>query len=83
MKFISTQPEALITLLGINLWRDDMTKALQTASSFYGWRIPDGRSEEIHIRLIENMLKCCLNLDDQPLSEQIGDFKVTLHRCSL
>jgi hypothetical protein len=29
------------------------------------------------------MLKCCLNLDDRPLFEQIGDFKVTLHRCSL
>jgi hypothetical protein len=34
VKFISTQPEALITLLGINLWRDDMTKALQ--SEFVG-----------------------------------------------
>jgi hypothetical protein len=48
-----------------------------------GGQIPDGRSEEIHIRLIENTLECCLNLDDRSLSEQIGDFEVTLHRCSL
>jgi hypothetical protein len=38
------------------------------AADFYGFTIPDTRTNEIHIRAMEQMLAQLLALDDQPLS---------------